>query len=177
MNMSEHKRVYSFYCPHFAVSRISYFILRPVSYVLSEADYSSTTASPSSSSCAASAGVGASVMRQDASLIFGNAITSRMLSCFAMSMTRRSRPYASTCVRRHSVLERLEQEAKLAVSLLLRKSKRLEHLLLDVVLMDSDASAANLISVEYDIVSLGADAAKFPFIKKRQSSSMGIVNG
>ena len=51
-----------------------------------------TTSSPSSSNCFVSAGVGASVIRQDASLIFGNAITSRILSCFAISITRRSSP-------------------------------------------------------------------------------------
>ena len=51
-----------------------------------------TTAIPSSSSCFASTCPGASVIRSDASFTFGNAITSRMLSCFAISITRRSRP-------------------------------------------------------------------------------------
>ena len=47
---------------------------------------------PSSSSCFSSTRFGASVIRQDASFTFGNAITSRILSCFAISITRRSRP-------------------------------------------------------------------------------------
>ena len=51
-----------------------------------------TTAIPSSSSCFSSTCPGASVIRSDASFTFGNAITSRMLSCFAISITRRSRP-------------------------------------------------------------------------------------
>ena len=51
-----------------------------------------TTAIPSSSSCFASTCPGASVIRSDASFTFGNAITSRMLSCFAISITKRSRP-------------------------------------------------------------------------------------
>ena len=71
------------------VSTIFYFYSIPAELYSS---ISAFTSSPSSSSCFASAGVGASVIRQEASLIFGNAITSRMLSCFAMSMTRRSRP-------------------------------------------------------------------------------------
>ena len=47
---------------------------------------------PSSFSCFSSTRFGASVIRQEASFTFGNAITSRILSCFAISITRRSRP-------------------------------------------------------------------------------------
>ena len=50
--------------------------------------------SPSSASCLSSAILGASVIRQEASFTFGNAITSRMLSTLAISITRRSSPYA-----------------------------------------------------------------------------------
>ena len=47
---------------------------------------------PNSSSCFSSTIFGASVKRQEASFTFGKAITSRMLSSFAISITRRSRP-------------------------------------------------------------------------------------
>ena len=50
------------------------------------------SAIPSSSSCFASTTFGASLIRQDASLILGNAITSRMESSFAISIISRSSP-------------------------------------------------------------------------------------
>lgn len=50
---------------------------------------------PQFHNCSCATLVGASVIRSDASFTFGNAITSRMLSSFAISITRRSRPYAS----------------------------------------------------------------------------------
>lgn len=50
------------------------------------------TSIPSSSSCFGSTAFGASLIRQDASFTFGNAITSRIESCCAISITRRSRP-------------------------------------------------------------------------------------
>lgn len=46
----------------------------------------------SSSSCFWSTSEGASIIRQDASLIFGKAMTSRMLSAPTISMITRSRP-------------------------------------------------------------------------------------
>ncbi len=64
-------------------------------------DYTSVPASsssvlitpiPSSSSCFAATSDGASSIISDASFTFGNAMTSRMLSTFAISITRRSSP-------------------------------------------------------------------------------------
>ena len=63
-----------------------------LNFYSSVASASSHTSMPSSSSCFGSTFSGASVIRSDASFTFGNAITSRMLSCFAISITRRSRP-------------------------------------------------------------------------------------
>ena len=67
-------------------------ISRPAIYF--PAVYSScfTTKSPNSSSCSFATAVGASVIRSDASFTLGNAITSLMLSSFAISITRRSSP-------------------------------------------------------------------------------------
>lgn len=45
-----------------------------------------------SSSCFSSTTFGASVIKQDASLILGNAITSLILSSFAISIIKRSKP-------------------------------------------------------------------------------------
>src|SRR5471032_1447607 len=53
-----------------------------------------TTAIPSSSKDAGFAKLGASVIKQAAAVVFGNAITSRMLSVPVSSITRRSRPKA-----------------------------------------------------------------------------------
>ena len=50
---------------------------------------------PSSSSCAASTPDGASVMRHDADVVLGKAMTSRMESRPAMSMIMRSSPSAT----------------------------------------------------------------------------------
>ena len=48
-----------------------------------------------SSNCFASTAVGASVIKHDASLTLGNAITSRMLSSPVICITSLSSPYAS----------------------------------------------------------------------------------
>ncbi len=54
--------------------------------------FSSLISIPNSTSCLGSTIEGASVIMQDASFTFGNAITSRMLSAPTISMTTRSRP-------------------------------------------------------------------------------------
>ena|GEM_PF-3281165 len=51
-----------------------------------------TIESPNSSNCFSSTTPGALVIRQEASFTFGNAITSRILSSFAISITIRSSP-------------------------------------------------------------------------------------
>ena len=63
-------------------------------------------------------------------------------------------------MRRHTVPERLQKEAELAVRLLFGESQHLEHFLLDIVLMDSDAAASDLASVQDDIISLRADRTR-----------------
>src|SRR5471030_51381 len=58
------------------------------------ASFFATTAIPSSSKDAGLAKLGASVIKQAAAVVFGKAITSRMLSVPVSSITRRSRPKA-----------------------------------------------------------------------------------
>ena len=50
------------------------------------------------------------------------------------------------------------RKPKLLLRLLLREAENLEHLRLDMLLMDTDAAAADLGTVEHDIVSLRAHA-------------------
>jgi hypothetical protein len=49
-----------------------------------------------------------------------------------------------TSVRRYSVLERVKQEAELLSCSLFCEAKNFEHLLLDIILVDTDGSAAEL---------------------------------
>lgn len=88
--------------PHCVLANISVSAKQPQYTLLSKfrlcaiKNYSSTDtiSSPSSFNCFSSTVFGASVIRQDASFIFGNAITSRMDSAPTISITIRSRPYA-----------------------------------------------------------------------------------
>lgn len=69
--------------------------LQPICCSYSSVVSSLAVSSPSSSSCCSLTTLGDSVIRQEASFTFGNAMTSRILSTFAISITRRSSPYAS----------------------------------------------------------------------------------
>src|SRR5699024_6009974 len=51
------------------------------------------------------------------------------------------------------------QEAELIPGLLFGKAQNFKHLLLDVVLMDSDGTSADLVAVKNNVVGLGPDAA------------------
>ena len=62
-------------------------------------------------------------------------------------------------MRRYAVLERCQEESELLLRLFGPQADHFEHLLLDVVLVDPDASAAQLHAVEHDIVSLRPDRA------------------
>ena len=69
-------------------------------------------------------------------------------------------------MRRHTVFECLQQEAELAVCLFFGESQHLKHFFLNVVLMDSDASASDLTSVQDDIISFRADCARIGIQKR-----------
>ena len=47
-----------------------------------------------------------------------------------------------------------QQKTELFLGQFLCKAQNLEHLLLDIILMDTDASASDLRAVEHDIISL-----------------------
>ena len=55
---------------------------------------------------------------------------------------------------RYSIFECIQKESELFLCLFRRKSKYFEHLGLNIILVDSDTSATDLISVQYDIVCL-----------------------
>ena len=63
-------------------------------------------------------------------------------------------------MRRNSIFEGIQKETELVLRLLLGEAQHLEHLGLDVVLMDSDAAAADLGTVEGDVVSFRTDSAR-----------------
>src|SRR5699024_4341717 len=73
-----------------------------------------------------------------------------------------------SCVRRDSVFERIKQETELAVGLFFRKAQGFKHFLLNIVLMDPDASAADLISIENDVIRLCTYFSKFSLFQKRK---------
>ena len=105
---------------------------------------SSETSIPSSSSCFASTGVGASVIRQEASFTFGKAITSRMLSQPPISITTRSRPYARPACGGTPYLNASSRKPNCSCACLRSKAQYLEHLGLDVALVDTDRTTADL---------------------------------
>ena len=63
-------------------------------------------------------------------------------------------------MRRNAVFKCIQQEAKLIISAFFGKAKDFKHLLLDIILMDSDTAATDLGTVKNDIVGFGADASR-----------------
>ncbi len=63
-------------------------------------------------------------------------------------------------VRRRAVAQRLEQEAEAALRLVVRDAEQVEHLGLHVRAVDADGAAADLGSVEHQVVGLAADRAR-----------------
>ena len=57
-------------------------------------------------------------------------------------------------------LNAFQKERKLFICLFFCKSKHLKHLLLNVILVDSDTSSADLITVQSDVVSFCAHSAR-----------------
>ena len=81
------------------------------------------------------------------------------------------KPVQTQCqasVRRCTQLKGIQQEAELLPSLLQRNSQNLKNLLLKLRIVDSDTSTASLVSVEYNIVGIGADIQKVAAVKLRQ---------
>src|SRR5699024_6313970 len=60
-----------------------------------------------------------------------------------------------SAVRGSAVLEGVEKEAELIRRLLFGDTRDLEHTLLDVPAVDADRTAADLVSVAYDVVGIG----------------------
>ena len=65
-----------------------------------------------------------------------------------------------SCMGRNAIFKCAQQEAKLVFCSFLRKSQHFKHLGLNIILVDSHASAADFIAVQGDIVSLCADSAR-----------------
>ncbi len=63
-------------------------------------------------------------------------------------------------MRRNTVFESIQQEAELLMRSLLCKAEHFEHLLLDIILMDTHAAAADLSAVQHDIIGLCTYAAR-----------------
>lgn len=63
-------------------------------------------------------------------------------------------------VRRRTELERSHQETELLLSLLRRETKKLEHLMLKLALMDTDRTAADLNAIDHHIVGISADCTR-----------------
>ena len=68
-------------------------------------------------------------------------------------------PERDAAVRRRAVAQRLEQEAEARLGLLVGDAERVEHLLLDVRVVDTDRAAADLRAVEHDVVAAAAQRA------------------
>ena len=67
---------------------------------------------------------------------------------------------SKSCVRRNAVLERIEKETETVVRLLKCKSKKTKHLLLNIALVNSNATTTKLSTVKYNIVSFCSYCAR-----------------
>ena len=107
---------------------------------------------PSISSWSVSTFDGASAIKSCAFAVFGNAITSRIDFSPASSATTRSMPSAMPPCGRRSVGQRVEKKSETAAQLLLAEAQRLEHALLHVLLMNSNAAGAQFDAVQNQVV-------------------------
>src|SRR5665647_3882439 len=57
-----------------------------------------------------------------------------------------------TTVRRGSIFECLQQEAKLPLTFLIRQAENIEHFLLQILIMNSDTSSAKFYTIKYYII-------------------------
>ena len=62
-------------------------------------------------------------------------------------------------MRRCTIGEGVHQEAELSLSLLVGEAKRMEHLVLQRAVVDTDTATADLDTVHHYVVSVGADVA------------------
>ena len=106
----------------------------------------------SSESCSASTGAGAPVSGSAPLAVFGKAMTSRIDGSPAIRATTRSMPEREAAVRRRAVAQRVQQEAEARLGLLGVDAEDVEHLLLDLGLVDTDRAAADLDAVEHEVV-------------------------
>ena len=79
-------------------------------------------------------------------------MTSRIESAPSSSVHDPVQAERDAAVRRRAVPERVEQEAELALGLLLGEPDRVEDPLLHVAAVDTDRSAADLAAVEHHVV-------------------------
>ena len=63
-------------------------------------------------------------------------------------------------MRRRAVFEGFNQEAELFIAVLLRQTQYLEHLRLQILVMDSDRTAAQLYAVQNDIIGVCLDCQR-----------------
>ncbi len=63
-------------------------------------------------------------------------------------------------MRRCTVFEGLNQEAEFFVTFLFGKTEHLEHLSLQILIVNSDRTAAKLYAVQYDVICIGFDSKR-----------------
>ena len=124
--------------------------------------------SPSSRSCACSTGAGAPVSGSPPLVVFGNAITSRIVLAPGEQRHDPVEPERDPAVRRRAVAQRVEQEAEPRLRLLLIEADQLEHLLLDLAAVDTDRAAADLVAVEHEVVGARQQRAGIVEVARRR---------
>ena len=132
---------------------------------------------PTSLSCAGLASLGALVRRSLAVCVFGNAMTSRILSAPAMIMTRRSSPKRYAAMRRTAVIHRGQQKTELGFGFFLSNSKQIEDGRLHLGVVDTNRAASDLRAVQYHVISTrergaGIAAKFFRGVRLRRSKRM-----
>ena len=114
---------------------------------------------PASLRCAGVIGAGAAVSGSKPPPDFGNAMTSRIESVPASSAHDPVPAERDAAVRRRAVLEGVEEEAELLLRLVLVDAHDREDPLLDVLAVDTDRAAPDLVAVADDVVGPGQGVA------------------
>ena len=70
-------------------------------------------------------------------------------------------------MRRNSVFECIQEESELFISSFFGEAKHLKHLLLDIILVDSNTTTTDLVTIQYDIVCFCTDLSKISALDQR----------
>ena len=120
---------------------------------------------------------GAPVIRSVARCVLGKAMQSRMLSSPPKSITTRSMPRAMPPCGGAPNCKASEQEAESLAGRLLVDAQQAEHLLLELLVVDTNRAAAGLVAVDHQVVGLRPGTCRDRSPAARGPAAAATVNG